>query len=132
VLILDRGRVRASGSVAEVIRSAMVDRSAQLRVAVELVEPARRAIAALPGFGVDQPEGRPGMLRIALPGSSSGRLSAPTAMNAALTAVADAGVPVLSFEVEGARLSDAFLKMTGELADDPSGRMARGRAAGGP
>ena len=34
-------------------------------------------------------------------------------MNAALTAVADAGVPVLSFEVEGARLSDAFLKMTG-------------------
>ena len=67
VLILDRGRVRASGSVAEVIRSAMVDRSAQLRVAVELVEPARRAIAAIPGFGVDQPEGRPGMLRIALP-----------------------------------------------------------------
>ncbi len=132
VLILDRGRVRASGSVAEVIRSAMVDRSAQLRVAVELVEPARRAIAALPGFGVDQPEGRPGMLRIALPGSSSGRTSEPTAMNAALAAVADAGVPVLSFEVDGARLSDAFLKMTGELADDPSGRMARGRAAGGP
>jgi ABC-2 type transport system ATP-binding protein len=130
VLILDRGRVRASGSVAEVIRSAMVDRSARLRVAVELGEPARRAIAALPGFSVDQPDGRPDVLRIALPGSSSGRRSEPNAMNAALTAVADAQVPVLSFEVEGARLSDAFLKMTGELADDPSGGMARGCPAG--
>jgi hypothetical protein len=33
-------------------------------------------------------------------------------MNAALTAVARVGVPVLSYELEGARLSDAFLKMT--------------------
>ena len=33
-------------------------------------------------------------------------------MNVALVAVAEADVPVLSFEVEGARLSDAFLKMT--------------------
>ena len=115
VLILDRGRVRASGSVAEIIRSAMVDRSAQLRVAVELVEPARRAIAALPGFTVDQPDGRPDVLRVALRAASSGRTYEPNAMNAALTAVAGAEVPVLSFEVEGAKLSDAFLKMTGEL-----------------
>jgi ABC-2 type transport system ATP-binding protein len=35
-------------------------------------------------------------------------------MNAALQAVLGAGVPILSFEVEGARLSDAFLTMTGE------------------
>jgi ABC-2 type transport system ATP-binding protein len=35
-------------------------------------------------------------------------------LNAALHAVVSAGVPVLSFEVEGARLSDAFLAMTGE------------------
>jgi len=33
-------------------------------------------------------------------------------MNLGLRALADAGVPVLSFELEGARLSDAFLAMT--------------------
>ena len=34
------------------------------------------------------------------------------AMNAGLRAIVDAGIPVLSFELEGARLSDAFLAMT--------------------
>ena len=33
-------------------------------------------------------------------------------MNEGLRALAEAGVPVLSFELEGARLSDAFLAMT--------------------
>jgi ABC-2 type transport system ATP-binding protein len=35
-------------------------------------------------------------------------------MNAALRAVLGADVPVLSFDLEGARLSDAFLTMTRE------------------
>jgi ABC-2 type transport system ATP-binding protein len=35
-------------------------------------------------------------------------------MNDALRALADAQVPVLAFELEGARLSDAFLAMTEE------------------
>jgi ABC-2 type transport system ATP-binding protein len=38
-------------------------------------------------------------------------------MNAALQAVLAADVPVLSFEVEGARLSDAFLATTISLPD---------------
>jgi ABC-2 type transport system ATP-binding protein len=113
VLILDRGRVQASGSVADVIRTAGVEPSARLRVAMELVERARQALADVPGFTVDQAEGRPDVLRIALRASSSARPSQPDAMNAALAAVTDAGVPVLSFEVDGARLSDAFLTMTG-------------------
>jgi ABC-2 type transport system ATP-binding protein len=33
-------------------------------------------------------------------------------MNAGLRALADADMPVLSFDLEGARLSDAFLAMT--------------------
>jgi ABC-2 type transport system ATP-binding protein len=33
-------------------------------------------------------------------------------MNDGLRALVDAGVPLLSFELEGARLSDAFLAMT--------------------
>jgi ABC-2 type transport system ATP-binding protein len=35
-------------------------------------------------------------------------------MNAALAAITAAGIPVLRFELEGARLSDAFLRMTSE------------------
>ena len=35
-------------------------------------------------------------------------------MNEALRALADAGIPILAFELEGARLSHAFLAMTGE------------------
>jgi ABC-2 type transport system ATP-binding protein len=33
-------------------------------------------------------------------------------MNDALRALADARIPILAFELEGARLSDAFLAMT--------------------
>jgi hypothetical protein len=35
-------------------------------------------------------------------------------MNEVLAAVTAAGIPVLRFELEGARLSAAFLKMTGD------------------
>jgi ABC-2 type transport system ATP-binding protein len=113
VLILDRGRVRALGSVADVIRTARVEPSARLRVPMELVERARQALAELPGFTVDRAEGRPDVLRIAFRAPSGAEPSPPGALNAALVAVLDAGVPVLSFEVDGARLSDAFLTMTG-------------------
>jgi ABC-2 type transport system ATP-binding protein len=115
VLILDHGRVQASGSVADVIRTAMIEPSARLRVPTELVERARQSLAQLPGFSVDRVEGRPDVLRIALRPPSSAEPTRPDAMNAILAAVTDAGVPVLSFEVDGARLSDAFLTMTGEV-----------------
>ena len=113
VVILNRGKVQASGSVAEVVRTAMVEPSARLRVPGELVERARSALAELPRFSVVSSDGQPDVLRIALRGSASAERSEPEVMNTALVAVADAGVPVLAFEVEGARLSDAFLKMTG-------------------
>jgi ABC-2 type transport system ATP-binding protein len=69
VLILNRGRVAAEGTVAEVSQRAAAPRSAGLRIAAHAVEEALRALA-------------------------------------------DAGVTVSSVELEGARLSDAFLAMT--------------------
>jgi ABC-2 type transport system ATP-binding protein len=113
VLILDRGKVLVSGSVAEVIEQAVVERSAQLRVPAEHVRRASLALAAVPGVSVDAVEGQPDILNIALrasPGKPSSRAS--SALNPALVAVAEAGVPILSFEVEGARLSDAYRKVT--------------------
>ncbi len=119
VLILDRGRVLVSGSVGEVTRAAVVERSAQLRVPVGQIDRARQALTGLARVTVDQIDGRPDVLRIAPNAASNGQpdstKDADDALNAALVAVASAGVPVLSYEVEGARLSDAFLKMTREV-----------------
>src|SRR5215207_7791115 len=70
VVILDRGRVLVSGSVAEVIRAAVLERFAQLRVPPDFVEPAVRALADVPGLTVTQVAERPDVLRIALPGSA--------------------------------------------------------------
>jgi ABC-2 type transport system ATP-binding protein len=115
VVILNHGRVMVSGSVGEVIGSALIEHSAHLRVPLHLVERARQALTNFPGLTVDQVEGQPELLRIAVetPGTASG-VSTADAMNAGLTAVTAAGIPVLRFELEGARLSDAFLKMTSE------------------
>ena len=72
----------------------------------------------LSGFSdltIDQIEEQPGVLKLAVgtPGNTSGAGS-DGVMNAALAAVTAAGIPVLRFELEGARLSDAFLKVTNE------------------
>jgi ABC-2 type transport system ATP-binding protein len=113
VLILDRGRVQVFGSVGAVIEMAVVERSAQLRIPAEHVQRARLALAEVPGLSVDPVEGQPDLLNISLrtsPGGPSMRTG--NAMNPALLAVADIGVPILSFQVEGARLSDAYRKVT--------------------
>jgi ABC-2 type transport system ATP-binding protein len=143
VLILSGGRVLTSGTVGEVIATAAVERSARIRVPVELVDRALEGLSDLPDLAVERVEGHAGMLRVVSGGGSapstgqdstgqdstgqdstgqrshtqnsagqSSTVHSSAVMNAALTAVARVGVPVLSYELEGARLSDAFLKMT--------------------
>jgi ABC-2 type transport system ATP-binding protein len=110
VLILNRGRVAAEGTVSEIARRAAAPRSARLRVAAEHVQRARETLSASAGIELVEPvDGQLGSLVAKLNGSAS-----PTAMNDGLRALADADVPVLAFELEGARLSDAFLAMTEE------------------
>jgi ABC-2 type transport system ATP-binding protein len=115
VVILNRGGVLVSGSVGEVIGRALIEHSADLRVPLHLVERTRQVLTNLQGLTINQVEGQPDLLRIAVetPGAVSGA-SPVEAINAGLTAVTAAGIPVLRFELEGARLSDAFLKMTSE------------------
>jgi ABC-2 type transport system ATP-binding protein len=113
VLILDGGKVQVSGTVGEVIEMAVVERSAQLRVPAEHVERARVALARVPGLSVEMVEAQPDILRISLRATGGGpSMRTGHAMNPALVAVAEAGVPVLSFQIEGARLSEAYRKMT--------------------
>ena len=110
VLILNQGRVLADGTVFEITRKAAAPRSGRLHV---LAEHADRAAAALRGSAaierVEQLEGRPDWLSVVLAPSTNG--DGPS-LNAAIGILLAAEVPVLSFELEGARLSDAFLAMT--------------------
>jgi ABC-2 type transport system ATP-binding protein len=110
VLILNRGHVAAEGTVSEIARRAAAPRSARLRVAAEQVEHALAALAAARGIErVEPSDGLAGSLTATLNGDAG-----TSAMNEGLRALADAGIPVLAFELEGARLSDAFLAMTEE------------------
>ncbi|MGH3116894.1 MAG: ABC transporter ATP-binding protein [Gaiellales bacterium] len=111
VLILNRGRIVAQGTVSEIVRQAGAPRSARLRVASEDLE---RAVAALAlAAAVERAEvanDQLGWLTVTL-GQANGRPSEELVSDA-LRALIEAGVPLLSFELEGARLSDAFLAMT--------------------
>ncbi len=107
VLILNRGRVAAEGTVSEIARRATAPRSARLRVPAERVEDARSALARTAGIeSVERADGQPGGLVVAFTGTEE------EPATAALLALAGARLPVLAFELEGARLSDAFLAMT--------------------
>jgi ABC-2 type transport system ATP-binding protein len=111
VVILNRGGVLVSGSVGEVIKTALIEQSAQLRVPLDLVERARNVLAGFPGLAINQTAEQPEVLILAVdrPGTDSAH---GAVMNEVLAAITAAGIPVLRFELEGARLSDAFLKMT--------------------
>jgi ABC-2 type transport system ATP-binding protein len=106
VVILNRGRVAAEGTVAEVARRAAAPRRARVLVAPDLTG---AALAALPNGGsIAAVEMRPGELELTWPGEVD-----PETMPAeALRRLLDAQVPVVGFELEGGRLSDAFLSMT--------------------
>jgi ABC-2 type transport system ATP-binding protein len=103
VLILNRGRVAAEGTVAEVAKLAAAPRSGRLRVPPDDAEAALLALAALHGVRAVPKDGRPGSLVVQLESGS---------LNEALRALVEAGIPLLAAEIEGARLSDAFLAMT--------------------
>ena len=111
VLILNHGRVVAQGTVADVSRRAAAPRSARLRVAPECVDDAVSAIAGTSGVDRVEPgDGQPGSLAVTL-AQSDGR-SGDEAIREGLRALLGAEIPLLSFELEGARLSDAFLAVT--------------------
>jgi ABC-2 type transport system ATP-binding protein len=106
ILILNRGRVAAEGTVTEIARRAAAPRSARIRVAPDDAE---RAVALLRGVaGVRRVElqGQPGGIVLTLSGTGE------TQVNEGVCALTAAGVPLLFFELEGARLSDAFLAVT--------------------
>jgi ABC-2 type transport system ATP-binding protein len=111
VIILNRGRIVADGTVADVSRQAGAPRSARLRVAADDVERTLTALANAPVVEQAEVASRQlGWLTMTL-ARSDGR-PPDEVVRDALRVLIDAGIPLLSFELEGSRLSDAFLAMT--------------------
>jgi ABC-2 type transport system ATP-binding protein len=111
VLILHRGHVVSDGTVSDVVRRAAAPRTARLLVAETFVEQAARAVAQTAGIDrVEHGNGQPGALTITL--APEGERPGEDTMAKGLEAVLAARIPVFSFELERARLSDAFLAMT--------------------
>ena len=112
VIIMNRGDVIAEGTVAGIKRKA-APRTARVRVPEEMLDQALSAMRQAQGvMGIDSVEGEPGWLSVAF--ERVGAEGEQGVANGAIRSLLDAGVPVLSFELEGGRLSDAFLYLTGE------------------
>jgi ABC-2 type transport system ATP-binding protein len=115
VLILNRGRAIAEGTVAEVTRRAAAPRRGRLRVPVELLDRALVALAGVAGIAETQAlDGRSDWVTVTLEEPVGDQTAAHVPVGNAVAALTQAGIPLLAFELEGARLSDAFLSMTEE------------------
>jgi ABC-2 type transport system ATP-binding protein len=108
VLILHLGRVMANGTVAEVAARAAAPRRARVRVPGELRDLALKTLAEGNGFAVSAPAGRTDELVLTIASGTSQE----AASSEILLQLLSAEVPVLAFEIERGRLSDAFLEMT--------------------
>ena len=83
------------------------------------IDPMRRSYASYATF--EDPDGNEWLLQ-EVTARGPGRVDASeTALHDGLRALMEARVPVLAFEIEGARLSDAFLAMTEEPAAEHEG-----------
>jgi ABC-2 type transport system ATP-binding protein len=115
VLILNRGRVVADGTVADVARLAAAPRRGRFRVPLDLREPAVGVLARAAGVEDVRPaDGRADWVSATLDEDPAIEAAPRVRVDAAIRALAEAGIPVLAFELDGARLSDAFLAMTRE------------------
>jgi ABC-2 type transport system ATP-binding protein len=107
VVILNRGRVVADGTVGEVTRRAAAPRQGVVRVPSHLRALALDALVAQ-RIAAGAPDGHRDEVELHLPGDAPPEESSTRVLRCLL----DAGVPVLGLTLEGGRLSDAFLAVT--------------------
>lgn len=112
VVILNRGKVVAQGTVADVVRKAAAPRHGQVKVPPELLDQALTVLSGTELVAVANGGGRLGELELSMPAG----LEVEVAATQAIKSLIEAGVPVLGFSLEGGRLSDAFLAVTEEVS----------------
>ena len=117
VVILSSGHVVATGSVADVLAQARQEGSKRtalrLQVPTSAIEKAVDLLKSMPGVASVSHDGGDRQLELTLAGAD-GRRDADGlgGTNRILRALVDADIEVLTFEVEGSRLQDAFLQLT--------------------
>ncbi len=113
VLILDSGRIVTDGSVADLLaRTTAEPHRAELTVPPGFGERARQAAVSVEGVRAELSDEQSALV-LSLTGTGTPQ---DRRLDLALAAVLGAGVPVLSFQRERARLADAFLALTGAVA----------------
>ncbi|HSV37352.1 MAG TPA: ABC transporter ATP-binding protein [Nocardioidaceae bacterium] len=113
VVILNRGRVVADGTVGEIVKLAAAPRRGVLQVPVDLRQRAVDALAAQ-GIEASVTQDRQDEVELVLPAD----MPPDQASAAALRCLLDDGVPVLGLTLEGGRLNDAFLAVTEGASDE--------------
>jgi ABC-2 type transport system ATP-binding protein len=108
VLILNRGRIVAQGTVAEVAQRFAAPRRGLVKVPPALRSRALEVLGPSQVQAVASDGDHPGELVLTMPTG----IALDKAASLALSRLLEAGVPVLGFAVEGGRLSDAFLTVT--------------------
>jgi ABC-2 type transport system ATP-binding protein len=108
VVILNRGRIIAEGSTADVAERAAAPRRGRLTVPADRSSVAVARLADLAVVERAESERRSGDVRVELRAG----VTADTAASELLAAMVAAGIPVLGFDLERGRLSDAFLELT--------------------
>jgi len=110
VAIMHQARIVARGTVDEVIAASGVAGFCRLRLALDDVVAADRTLRESPGVrAVRFDNARPGDIEVEL-------ASYDGAGTELLRLLLDVGIEPRSFDVQGARLSDAFLELTGPRA----------------
>ena len=108
VVIMNHGRVISTGSVDEVVLQAGVPNAVRVRVPVAHLDAAVSRLLQEPGvISVQRIDSRPGELQAQIGGNSA------VGANPVAAALISAEVPLVSLELEGATLNDAFLRLTG-------------------
>jgi len=107
VVVLNQGRVVADGSVEDVARTAAAPREGRVRVPPTLRDAAIQNLLTLPQVAYAQ--GTEARDEVAF-----GLRDGVRPQDGSAAVLAGVGVPVLSFELDRARLADAFLAITAE------------------
>jgi ABC-2 type transport system ATP-binding protein len=108
VVILNRGRVVAEGSVEQVVRRAAAPRRVRLRIPRDLEQRAAAVLSESHVLSSATPGDRAGNLVVELAGDPDLSLASTAVLGSLLAA----DIPVLGLSFEGGRLSDAFLAVT--------------------
>ncbi len=112
VIILNKGKVVAQGTIPEVKRKAGATRTGWFDVPDDLASEAVNRLRSADGVSDAKPAGgERGRIAVVFDSTWINQYG-DAGMNGAMKALVDAQIPVLSFEREGDRLNDAFLALT--------------------